>query len=308
MTWKRGPVEWLDPGQPDLNVALVRDLLATQFPAWKDLPLRPAESDGHDNRTFRLGSDMSVRLPSREAYAAQVAKEQTWLPRLRPHLPLSIPIPLAMGAPGEGYPWPWSVYRWIDGETANTARIDDPVRFANVLADFLDALHRVDARDGPPAGPHSFFRGSPLEVYDSETRDAIDSLRGDVDEALATAVWQSAIASPCGSPPVWVHGDFAATNLLVRDGRLDAVIDFGCCAVGDPACDLVIAWTLLSGEAREAFRRALPLDPGTWARARGWALWKALITLADRRPATATPWSDARRTLAAVIGDFEQHA
>ena len=273
-----------------VDAPLVARLIAAQFPRWAGLPVRPVEPGGWDNRTFRLGDDLSVRLPSAEPYAGQVAKEHRWLPRLAPLLPLPIPVPLALGRPDEGYPWPWSVYRWLDGEPAAPERIADPRRFATELARFLAALQRIDPAGGPPPGPHNFFRGGPLTVYDAETRRAIAALRDGIDAEAATATWEAALRAPWPGPPVWVHGDVAAGNLLLRHGRLSAVIDFGCTGVGDPACDTTIAWTLLSGESRAAFRAALPLDRATWARGRGWALWKALITLAAHRdtdPATA---------------------
>ena len=223
---------------------------------------------------------MSVRLPSAARYALQVEKEQRWLPILAPQLPLPIPVPLAMGRPAEDYPWPWSVYRWIDGETATIERIADVRQFAVTLAEFLAALQAIDAGGGPAPGPHNFFRGGPPAYYDDETRQAIATLDGRIDSDAATEVWERALASAWQGPPVWVHGDVASGNLLVRDGRLSAVIDFGSSGVGDPACDLYIAWTFLEGESRDAFRAALPLDDATWQRGRGWTLWKALITLA----------------------------
>ncbi len=153
-----------------IDVSLVGRLVAAQFPQWADLPIRPVEFDGWDNRTFRLGKVMSVRLPSAGGYAAQVDKEHRWLPRLGPHLPLPIPVPLAKGEPGEGYPWPWSVYGWLDGEHATLKRIADLHGFASALAGFLVALQRIDPTGGPAPGPHNFFRGGPLTVYDAETR------------------------------------------------------------------------------------------------------------------------------------------
>lgn len=268
------------PNRPPIDAALVRRLIAAQFPQWADLPVRPVANGGWDNRTFHLGDRMSARLPSAKRYADQMEKEQTWLPRLAPQLPATIPEPLAMGAPGEGYPGPWSVYRWLDGEPADPQRISDMPGFAADLAGFLDALHRIDTAGGPPPGSHNFWRGGPLATYDAETRQAIETLGGRIDADGATATWEAALAAEWRNPPVWVHGDIAAGNLLVADGRLSAVIDFGCLGVGDPACDLAIAWTFFHGAAREAFRAALPLDPATWARARGWTLWKALIVLA----------------------------
>jgi aminoglycoside phosphotransferase (APT) family kinase protein len=224
---------------------------------------------------------LSVRLPTAEWYVAAVAKEHTWLPRLAPHLPLPIPVPVALGAPGAGYPWPWSVRRWIEGRPTADDRIADPVAFADDLARFLMALWGVDSAGGPAAGAHSFHRGGALTVYDAETRAALDALGPRVDRAAATQMWEAALASPFTGLPVWFHGDVAVGNLLVdAAGRLSAVIDFGTSGVGDPACDLVIAWTLFDGAARARFVGAVGQDPDTWARARGWALWKALITLA----------------------------
>ena len=288
-----------------INASLVSRLIATQFPLWADLPVEPVELDGWDNTTFRLGEDMSVRLPSAEGYASQVEKEHRWLPRLVPHLPLPIPVPLAKGAPGEGYPYPWSVYRWIEGETAAVERVDDPVEFATALADFLTALYRIDPTGGPPPGRHNFFRGGPLTVYDAETRQAIAVLEGEIDTDTAGAVWEAALAAAWHGPPVWFHGDVAAGNLLVEGGRLSAVIDFGISGVGDPSCDLAIAWTLFRGESRDAFRAALRLDDATWARGRGWALWKGLITLAEHLGINPPEAGTARRVIDEVLADHK---
>jgi aminoglycoside phosphotransferase (APT) family kinase protein len=293
-------------GRGGIDAGLVRRLVRSQFPEWGDLPIVPVEVDGWDNRTFHLGDEMSVRLPTAAGYAPSVEKEQRFLPFLAPHLPLPVPVPLARGVPGEGYPFHWSVNRWLHGETAGIERIRDLNSFAASLADFLTALQGVDASAGPPAGAHSFFRGGALATYDDETRRSIATLAGRIDAVPALAVWEAALSSAWTREPVWFHGDVAAGNLLVGDGRLVAVIDFGTCGVGDPACDLVIAWTMFSGASRETFRRALPLDADTWARARGWGLWKALITLAatlDSEPAAAAP----RREIDAVITDHELH-
>jgi aminoglycoside phosphotransferase (APT) family kinase protein len=292
---------------------LVRRLIATQFPQWAELPIAPVDLDGWDNTTFRLGDSMAVRLPSGPSYAAQVAKEHEWLPRLAPALPLPIPLPLAQGAPTAAFPLPWSVYRWIDGEVAQVAPIDDLPQFATAVASFLLALQRIDAIDGPSPGMHSAFRGCPLTLHRPQapsntpgnwgTREAIATLRHRIDASVATEVWDAALAATRRGPPVWVHGDIAPANLLVRAGCLAGVIDFGCSAVGDPACDLVIAWTFFAGESRAAFRAGLPLDDATWTRARGWALWKAVYVLAqtiDNDPEEAV---EARRVLDEVLAD-----
>ncbi|MFN3979859.1 MAG: aminoglycoside phosphotransferase family protein [Caldilinea sp.] len=284
-----------------IDVALVRRLIDAQFPQWAHLPIMPVAVSGWDNRTFHLGAEMAVRLPSAAHYAAQVEKEQIWLPRLAPRLPLPIPQPLAMGAPAFGYPWRWSIHRWIEGEPATQKNVADLSAFAISLAEFLDALQRIDASDGPSAGAQNFYRGGSLAVYDAETRRAIHDLQGRIDAAAATAVWEAALSSSWQTAPVWVHGDVAASNLLVRAGKLCAVIDFGTCGVGDPACDLVIAWTFLSGASRDAFRSALLLDDATWARGRGWALWKALILLAGHVQTSDFEAARAQRTFDEVL-------
>ncbi len=235
---------------PVIDTALVRRLIAMQFPEWAELAIRPVEFGGWDNRTFHLGAAMTVRLPSAAHYAEQVAKEQRWLPILAPQLPLPIPVPLAMGRADESYPWPWSVYEWRDGETALAERIDDLSEFATTLAGFLDALQAVDATGGPPPGPHNFFRGGSLNVYDAQTREALVRLDGRIDTQLAADVWETALSTSWQGAPVWFHGDVAYGNLLVRNGRLDAVIDFGTSGVGDPACDLAITWHLFEGQSR----------------------------------------------------------
>lgn len=263
-----------------IDQALVRRLIASQFPQWAELRVRPVALDGWDNRTFRLGEALSVRLPSAAHYALQVEKEQRYLPRLAPHLPLPIPTPVAMGRPDADYQWPWSVYRWIDGEPATVGHVDDMEAFAATLADFLNALRRVDGQNGPPPGAHNFHRGGSLRVYDNETRQAIAALRSRINVDAATAAWEAALSADWHGPSVWVHGDVAAGNLLLREGTLSAVIDFGSSAVGDPACDLSIAWTFFSGKGRAMFQRLVDADDAMWRRGLGWTLWKALIVCA----------------------------
>jgi len=262
-----------------IDELLVYQLITAQFPEWANLDIQRVEPGGWDNRTFRLGHDLLVRMPSAPVYALKVEKEQEWLPKLTPHLPLPIPQPLAMGQPGCGYPWCWSIYRWIEGETAAVGAISDLSIFASDLAEFLKALQRIDTKGGLAAGAHNFYRGGSLKVYDAETRQAIDLLQDQIDAVAATAIWEAALASVWDKKPVWVHGDVSVGNLLVQNGQLSGVIDFGGLGVGDPACDLVMAWTFFTGEARIAFQKACGLDSATWARARGWALWKALIVI-----------------------------
>lgn len=264
----------------NISTTLVQRLIQSQFPAWSDLPIKPVEFSGWDNRTFHLGDRMTVRLPSDASYVSQVEKEQRWLPKLAPHLPLPIPRPLAMGKPSENYPWPWSVYQWLEGKTASHETISDLSAFGLKLAEFLKAFQKIDSTGGPIAGPQNFYRGGSLKIYDQETREAIkklDLVNQAMDSKRITAIWNRALDSEWNQPPVWIHGDIAVGNLLVNNGELSAVIDFGQLGVGDPACDLVIAWTLLKDPSREVFKKAMLLDEQTWERAMGWALWKALI-------------------------------
>jgi aminoglycoside phosphotransferase (APT) family kinase protein len=267
-------------GRAGIDADLVRRLVAAQFPQWAHLPITPVKIDGWDNRTYRLGDAMTVRLPTAAAYAPAVEKEDRWLPILAPSLPVPVPVPLGLGEPGEGYPFRWSIRAWLDGESSSMEAIADDVDFAVGIAEFILALQRCDTTGGPMAGAHSFYRGTPPAYYDDETRQSLAVLGGRVDVPKATAVWDAALEATFDGTPAWFHGDISHGNLLVRNGKLSAVIDFGTSGVGDPACDLVIALTTFRGHARTAFRDTVAHDDGMWARARGWALWKALIGLA----------------------------
>jgi aminoglycoside phosphotransferase (APT) family kinase protein len=274
----------------DITPQLASRLVSAQFPQWADLPVSTVELDGWDNTTFRLGEEMSVRIPSHQRYVPQVDKEHRWLPVLAPQLPVPIPRPIGRGRPGCGVPTPWSIYEWVESEPAAIVGVTDHDRLADDLARFLGALRSVATDEGPRAGAHSFNRGGPVSVWDEETRSTIDRLAGEIDVDGAVEVWDAALAAPWAERDVWVHGDVTGSNLLLRDDRLCGVIDFGCAAVGDPACDLTAAWTLFSGTSRARVMKALPFDEGTWARARGWALWKALIAIPGR------PVDDTGRT------------
>jgi aminoglycoside phosphotransferase (APT) family kinase protein len=293
-----------------IDAALVRRLIAAQFPQWASLPVLPVLPGGNDNRTFRLGERMLVRLPSAPAYAGAVEKEQRWLPVLAPHVPVPIPVPLAAGVPGEGYPLPWSVYGWLPGESAIGAELD-LVAFARDTARALVGLRGAPAAGGPLPGQHNWWRGGPPAHYDAETRAALERLRDEpgVDTVAAERIWDRALRSTWDRDPVWFHGDVARGNLLVAHGTLSALLDFGTSGIGDPACDLALAWTDLDAPARAVYRAELGLDDDTWHRGRGWAVWKALITI-DRvdpaRPEREGAISRAsRRTLAAVVDDPE---
>lgn len=289
----------------ELDVELVRRLVADQFPHWAGLPLERVPSSGTDNALFRLGDDLCVRLPRIEWATGQVEKDLRWLPRLAPLLPLPIPAPLVKGTPTPDYPWTWGIYRWLPGESANDAPILDMEGAARDLARFLTALHAIDAVDGLRTGRSDTSRGVPLVRRDAETRRAIVELGAEVDTDAVTAAWDDAVrAPPRDGPPVCIHGDLLPGNLLVADGRLSAVIDFSCLSMGDPACDLMVAWTVLSADARAEFRARLDVDDAAWRRGRGWALSFGVIALPYYRDTNPRFARDARRAIAEVLADY----
>jgi aminoglycoside phosphotransferase (APT) family kinase protein len=279
------------------DVSLVRRLLAGQFPKWAELPLERVPSAGTDNALYRLGDDMVARLPRIHWAVGAVAKDFRWLPALAPLLPVEVPVPLAKGDPAEGYPWEWGVYPWLEGENPNPDAVSTSL--ALEVARFLETLHALDLSDGPPS-----FRGEPLATRDEPTPAAIAKLDGQIDTELATAVWETALAAPAWSgPPVWVHSDVLPGNLLVQDGRLTGVIDFSGLGLGDPACDLMIAWALFAGESRQAFREALGVDDATWARGRGHALSQAAIFIPYYVDTNPVGVRAARRSLEQALAD-----
>ena len=285
----------------DLTADIVQELIATQFPQWESLPVERVLPGGNNNYTFRLGETMSVRLPRGDAYALQAEKEQKWLPRLASKLNLPIPQPLAIGSPTTIYPLSWSVNRWIEGDDLQSVQGLDSISIAQELASFLHALQSIDTQDGPEPGAHNFSRGGSLAVYDEQTLRAIDLLGDSIDGELATRVWEQALSTAWERSPVWIHGDFHQKNMLSLEGKLSAVLDFGLCGVGDPACDLAIAWTFLHGESRELFKEAMELDSRTWLRGAAWVLWKALILMAEVVPSTEESRRVARREMDAVL-------
>jgi aminoglycoside phosphotransferase (APT) family kinase protein len=291
----------MHPDEVATDVALVRRLLDGQFPQWADLPIEPVVSYGTDHDIYRIGDRLAARLPRIGWAIHQAAKEAEWLPRLAPHLPLAIPVQLAMGRPAEGYPFEWSVYEWLPGENAN-ATIADLDRVALDLAEFVKALREIDASDAPPRAPRS--RGAPLEELDDQVRRSIGELGDRIDGAAALRSWHESVeAPPWTGDEVWVHGDLLPGNLLVVDGRLSAVIDFGCLNVGDPACDLQPAWNVFVGASRERYRTELDVDDASWLRGRGWALYQAVVALPyywDTNPGMIRQASNA---LAQVLGD-----
>ena len=281
------------------DAALVARLVAAQFPRWAGLPIAPVPSSGTDHALYRLGDELVVRLPRLPNAVSQLTKEATWLPRLAPHLPLAIPAPLALGAPGEGFPLPWAVYRWLAGETVSLDRLADPRAAVRTLAGGIAALRRIDPAGGPPSP-----RGGPLAPRDGAVRDALARSRELIDTVAALAAWEEALRAPdWGGPPVWSHGDIMAGNLLAVDGALAAIIDWGCLGTGDPACDLIVAWNLLTPELRAEFRAALGADDATWARGRGWALSCGIIALPYYQHTNPTLAAISRRAIDAVIAD-----
>lgn len=282
----------------------VRRLVDSQFPEWMGLELKKVEKSGHDNRTYRLGSEMTVRLPSHERYASAIEKELTWLPVFKPHLSLPIPVPVAEGAPTDEFPLPWSVNRWIDGDTVRHDNILNLNEFAQDLTSFLKELEAIDASRGIPAGVQNFHRGGNLAVYDDETRSAIETLSVQYDTKLLTEIWELSLATRYRSAPLWLHGDVAAGNLLVRDGRLCGVIDFGTMGVGDPSSDLVMAWNFFNDASRRIFLKLMDFDEDTVNRARGWSLWKALITYArNDNDSEASIWG--KHVIETIIRDYK---
>jgi aminoglycoside phosphotransferase (APT) family kinase protein len=262
-------------GEIDIDAPLVGRLIAGRFPRWARLPVERIASSGTENAMFRLGTDKVVRLPRHPGAVEAVAHELRWLPRLGPRLPVATPEPLGRGEPGDGFPWPWSVYRWLDGRNPVAGAVEEPERIAKDLAAYVVALRGVDPAGGPVG-----YRGVPLATRDTPTREAIAQLAGRVDTGAMTALWEEALRVPeYAGPHVWAHGDLMPGNVLVDGGRLTAVIDFGTVGVGDPAVDMIIAWNLLPAEVRGTFRNAVGAGDAEWARGRGWALSISLIQL-----------------------------
>lgn len=264
-----------------IDTKLAKKLIITQFPEYADLNVTDVEHQGHDNRTYRIGNDMLIRMPTAESYALKVPKEQELLQQLAKHLSIPIPAPIKMGKPSSYYPYPFSIYEWLPGESINLLTLTDQEKeqLAFDLAKFLTELQGITDVAGPGPGQHNFWRGDHVSVYDKGTREQIANLAGVIDSKRALGLWERACATKWRDAPVWIHGDFAVGNMLWDNGKLSAVIDLGGTSMGDPACDLVIAWTYFSAKARDIFISAINLDNDTWLRARAWALWKATFVL-----------------------------
>ena len=276
---------------------LVRRLVDTQFPQWAELPLRRVEPDGTVHAIFRLGDELSVRIPRLHGSESSDSKEVIWLPKLAPLLPMDIPLPVAQGDPTDDYPWHWEIHTWVEGEMLAMDEID-PVQAARDLAALVGALSAVDPAGAPPG------RGVPLATRDESFRKWLPRFRGD---PVVATEWERALnAPPWDRPPVWHHGDLDMRNWLVRDGRIRAVIDWSEMGVGDPAVDVMVAWKLHSPEARDAFREALPIDDATWARARGWVISQAVAAMAYYTPENnPVLFHEAESWLELVLSDAE---
>jgi len=266
---------------PTLDLA--HKLILEQFPEYSNLPITDVEKQGHDNRTYRLGEQMLIRMPTAADYALKVPKEQELLPGLAKRVSVSIPAPIKMGKPSADYPYPFSIYKWLSGKSINLLTLTDQEKeqLAFDMAKFLKELQAIMDIKGPEPGQHNWWRGDHVSIYDKGAREQIAELAEIIDAGQALALWDKANATRWNKQPIWIHGDFAMGNILMDGGKLSAVIDFGGAAVGDPACDLVIAWTYLSGKAREIFISEIEttMDSDTWLRARAWALWKATFEL-----------------------------
>jgi aminoglycoside phosphotransferase (APT) family kinase protein len=293
--------------QIEIDELLVRHLLEEQFPQWSDLAVTAIPTSGTENAIYRVGDEMAARLPYRPVKDDQIEKLDRWLPRLAPRLPLSIPEPLARGAPSQEYPAAWLIVRWLDGKEATLERLDDPVEAAWTLAAFVRALIAIDATGGPAPGRHNFWRGVSLAARDDMTRRGISESEGLVDTEAVTQAWERDLAAPVWSrPPTWLHGDLAPDNMLVNDGTLSAVIDWGGLGVGDPAAELLPAWNLFRGASREAYREALGFDDATWARGRGLALSTSVVALPYYKNTIPVRAKHAIDVIRAVLSDQER--
>jgi aminoglycoside phosphotransferase (APT) family kinase protein len=279
----------------DIDEMLVHRLLAAQFPNWAKLPLRRIQPGGTVNAIFRLGSELSVRLPRLAGPTSPASKEFEWLPKLAPLLPVQVPVPVARGEPSEEYPWFWEIHTWVEGKTVPVEEID-AIRAARDLATAIEAMQQIDPAGAPPG------RGIPLAERDEEIRYWLARFKGD---PRVTAEWERAlVAPPWEGQPAWHHGDLDFRNWLVLDGRINGIIDWESMGIGDPACDVMVAWKLHSSAARDAFHEALPTDDATWERARGWALSQGVAILAyytvENNPALMR---DARSWLDLILSE-----
>ena len=288
----------------ELDAIKAREIIDTQFPEYASLPLRPIVSGGTDNTMFRLGDALCARFPKRADAVSQVEKEQVWLPKLAP-LPLKIPAPVGHGVSSAAFPYAWSLYGWIPGTALVECEIEDWCAAAKTLAEFISSLQAKDVTSAPHAGAQNHYRGVALEKRDRLTRAAITGLADEYAEDTLLRIWDYTRQTPRHrGDPVWLHGDLQGGNILVEDGRISAVIDFGLSGVGDPACDLMLAWSVLPKTARSVFKESVGVTDHTWMRGLGWALSVSVIALEYYRGRNHTLSQISRQTIDAVLGDL----
>jgi aminoglycoside phosphotransferase (APT) family kinase protein len=287
-------------GEIDIDSVLVKGLLTEQFPHLDDRSITLVQSTGTVNAIYRLDHDLCVRLPRRKIWAESLEHEWAWLPKLAPHISVNIPKPLAQGKPTHGYPCPWAIYHWIEGAPYQDALIGDEREIARALANFILELRSIDTQGAPGAGRR------PLIELDAKTRSAIESSRGVIDTEAASGAWTSSLeSSPWNGQPVWIHGDLLKSNLIVKGGHLFAVIDFGEAGSGDPAADVVAAWSVFNKVGRDAFRQALDVDEDTWSRARGYALHQALMIIPYYPKTNPEFVTMAKRTVEEILNELK---
>lgn len=284
----------------EISAGLVQRLLQAQFPQWANLPLSAITPAGTDNTMFKLGENLVARLPRTERAAENIEKECKWLPDLAPRLPLPIPTPIAQGRPNADYSLPWAICHLLPGVNLSVTRIDDLHQAAIDMGQFVSALQQISAANGPINK-----RGMQLSARDAETRAAITQLEGTIDVERATKLWDSALETPqWNGPPKWLHGDLHPGNMLVKDGRVSAVIDFGSCGVGDPSADLMVAWTVLDADSRKTFRSIVKPDDATWVRGRGWAFTMGIVAYPYYRETNPVFAAVAKRAMDEALADL----
>ena len=284
---------------------LVGRLVAEQFPELADLPISAFRSTGTVNAIYRIGDHLYARLPRMKEWAQDLDREWHWLPQLAPHLSLRVPEPVGKGHPTSSYPFAWAIYGWIDGQPYADELVDDERQAAKDLAQFVVELRTMDPVVGSPRVEAPRTGRKPLRQLDAVTREAIESGRGVIDGDAATAAWERALDAPAWKgTPVWIHTDLLRSNLLVHDGRLRAVIDFGGVGVGDPAADVIAAWSVFSHTGRAVFRDALDVDGGMWNRARGFALHQAAMIIPYYAETNPRFVALAKRTVEQVLADI----
>ena len=296
--FKPGAQVKMHPGEIDIDIALVKGLLTEQFPHLAEKPIAVVRSTGTVNAIYRLDKTLYIRLPRLEAWAESIDREWIWLPKLAPHISLNVPRPFARGKPSNGYPFSWAIYHWIEGAPYQDKLIRDERQAAYDLVNFILELRSVEMRGAPRGGRR------PLIELNAATRAAIESSRGVIDTQAASEAWAHSLeAPPWNGKPVWIHGDLLRSNLLVQDGQLCAVIDFGGVGTGDPAADVVPAWSVFNTVGREIFRGALDVDKDTWSRARGYALHQALMIIPYYPESNPEFVAMAKRTVNEVLAD-----